>query len=137
MEPKSVKQLYNDSKKITEEENDSYVIRLLRQWNDESIEKCKFRMSKDNVRVNNTDIEEARLTDTMYNNKLIHEQGEKIMHKVYDNIKSTLTHTRLMRSLEEARRRYILARVSPKQRFGSIVQWAPKVYPFFPKIEHF
>ena len=46
MEPKSVKQLYNDSKKITEEEKYNNVIRLLRQWNDESIEKCKFRMSK-------------------------------------------------------------------------------------------
>ena len=31
-------------------------------------------MSKDDVRVNNADIEDARLTDTMYNNKPIHEQ---------------------------------------------------------------
>ena len=56
------------------------------------------------------------MTDTIYNNKLIHEQVEKIMLKVYDNIKGTPIHMRLMRSLEEACRRYITARISPKQR---------------------
>ena len=52
----------------------------------------------------------------MYNNKLIHEQVERIMLKVYDDIKGTPIHTRLMRSLEEASRRYIMTRISPKQR---------------------
>ena len=47
-------------------------------------------MSNDNVRVNNADKEEARLTDTIYNNKLIHEQIEMIMLKVYDNIKGAV-----------------------------------------------
>ena len=45
-----------------------------------------------------------------------HEQIEKIMLKVYNDIKGTPIYTRLMRSLEEASRKYIMARVSQKQR---------------------
>ena len=71
-------------------ENYNNAIRLFRQWKDASKEKCKFRTSNDNVRVNNADKEEARLTDTIYNNKLIHEQIEMIMLKVYDNIKGAV-----------------------------------------------
>ena len=66
--------------------------------------------------MNNADISDARVADLMYNNNLIHEQVERIMHNLYEDIKGTPIFTRLMRSLEEASRRYIVAKTNPQHR---------------------
>ena len=116
LEPRSVQQLYDDAKKISEEQKYYDAVRLLRQWNDNSIKNGDFSNIKSSHRLNHTDIEEARLRETVHANKLIHDQVEEVMNKIYPEIKGTPIFTRLLRALEESSKRYIKASVSPKDR---------------------
>ena len=112
MEPKTVQEMYDLSKTVTDEQRYYSTIRLLEQWNDKYVpqgtsdeerERCKMAVNMAKVQL---DLEKQ---------KKCFEKLEEIMDKMYGEIKGTALFKRIMENIKEGSKKYILAKESGQE----------------------
>jgi len=100
MEPKSVQVWYDETTSQTPEEKYFHALKLLEQWNYETerLEKLPTHWTKIHINKLEFDVEKE---------KLCLEEIDRIMDKVYPNVKNSLIFKRIRKSLIEASQRYL------------------------------
>ena len=105
-EPKSMREFFDISKEVTEEERYNNAITLLKQWN------AKYNGKQETMYSNMKEVVGTKLAIDFKKQEAYLQELERVMEKIYSDVKQKPIYKRIRKNLEEATKKWIKIRSS-------------------------